>query len=354
MPSCTSLTPAHFFPTSVCTNPKNRAALVLQSAEGQDKFLKLCAEGLIPLASEIASASGASDEAMGTIGKVHDAVKLTRDVTGFLNVFRGVIPGLYVGAKTIGSMGAGIYRGDENERIYFDKPVQGSSREITSIDQLTLGAGDRVTWVHGKDTVTKITATVDRPREASVTYQDGVSVSIPVEHIECSLSSPSVSHNSYAQGRKEKWLKLGALSFNWIGSAAFATAFGISRPVANVRKHFGAQLSPAGNKVADAFPYIMCVNHVACVAGESFEIAYQFQAYDRACRDGEWSKKVDEDFEKALTISTMKLAMKSLEIVKDSLGFLRLTGPAWLRLPLGLGISGLGFIVVCIKTTKTT
>ncbi|MCH9627612.1 MAG: hypothetical protein S4CHLAM2_12530 [Chlamydiales bacterium] len=345
MPSCTQLTPAHFFPTSMCTDPKNRAARVFSSANGQDKFLKLCSEGIIPIVSEVAFASGASDETMDTIGKVHSAVRLTRDVTGFLNVFRGVIPGLYVGGKTICTMVQGIYRGDG--RVYFDKPGKGSVDYPNGPDVggVTTYQIKSIAWTEQSNTRHRI----DWPSNVKLVDSDDASISVTPNYVE--WTSPAFPHNGYAQGRKEQFLKLGALSFKWLGSAAFAIGFGVSRPVANVRKHFGAKLSPAGNQVADAFPYIICANHVAVVAGESFEIAYQFEAYERTCNAGQWSRKVEKDFKSALTVSVVDLITKSLELIKDSLGFLRLTGPAWLRLPLGLSISGLSFITVCIKTT---
>jgi hypothetical protein len=290
----------------------NHSVRFFKDHDGQDKTLKFLADGVFPAISEFARLGGASDRTMKDIGVAHDAVKLTRDVTGMFNIFRGVIPGMVEGCKLIGALIGGIVTGND---VQFRKPKQGSVNHLASVSIISINR----TRVEGPLESVRWT---ERPK-----------------------------HNEVAVGRTEMLLKLGESAGGMIGAATFAAGFGIARPAANVRKYFDVEFGDTANRLADSFPYIMVGNHIGGVVQNSFELGYQFKAYERAMADLDNDpEQVEKDFIKKVTDATMGLIEKCLELINDVFLFINVAAPAWIKIPLGLGISGLGVVRVWRKT----
>ncbi|MCC5832116.1 MAG: hypothetical protein JJU12_03635 [Chlamydiales bacterium] len=301
----------------------NHLAKFLKQAEGQDKFLKFLSDGVFPTIEEIARLSGASSETMNGIGKAHSMTKLTRDMTGMLNIFRGVIPGMVNGCKQIGALISGVVA-DEKVDLKFAKKVK--TYDPTSMKAIWYEDGNK--------------------KENNIRLPG-----ITPKHYTLEMTG-ALQHNEIADDRTEMLLKLGATAGSMIGAATYTAGFGIARPAANVRKYFHVDYGDTGNSLANAFPYIMFGNHVGGIMENSFELAFQFKAYERAMRDLDNDPdKVHSDFLTAVTNATLSLIEKFLEILNDMQLFIGVAAPAWFKIPLGLGVTGLGLVRVWRKTT---
>jgi len=287
----------------------NHLAKFIRSSEGQDKLAKFMVEGVFPVVTEVARLSGASESTMQNIETGRSAVKLTRDVTGTLNIFRGVIPGMVMRGKQVGGLVQGLWTGED---VQLRPPKSGSVRNpnTVTVNGVALpGSARQLAWT-------------TRPK-----------------------------HNEVAVGRTEKLLKLGENAGGMVGALTYTAGFGVARPAANVRKYFGVEYGDVGNRIADSFPYIMCANHVGVVFQQSFELAYQFKAYERAMTDPTNNPQdVDKAFSSKVVDSVMVMIEKVLELVNDTMLFMRVAAPTWLKIPLGLGISGIGLVRVWRKT----
>lgn len=290
-------------------NTDNHFSKLIKDSDGQDKLLKFTAEGLFPLAIEIANFAGADADTMKGLHTAHSGIKITRDVTATLNVFRSTIPIMVGQLKLVGGLFRGLWTGQAVELK--------ERREQT---------------VRGPD----------NPR---------VNGENADQYVQEFSWLPPLKHNQEAADRGEMLLQLGANFGGFVGAATYGVGFGVAKPASNLRKYFGLQYGQIGNQIADSFSYLMCANHVGGVIQTTFDIAYQFRAYNRAVRDGDADLDlIDKDFDKALTDDVISISEKTLELVSDACIFLKNTVPAWLRIPLGLGINGLALWRVWRKT----
>ena len=298
------------------TNNDNHLARYARSSEGRDKACKF-AVPFFETVGEIHKACGAPKDDVEAFGIVVSGVKIARDVHGTFNIFAGVIPSIVFHAENCKLLIDGLRTG--NDVILKKAKEKGQDGKMHPVKEM-------------------------KP--------DGTYV-----------YKPAAGYNSIAKGTTEKILALISNIFQLIASLAYAIGFGICRPIANLDKYLrdknGRELihmSEGAKQLGQAFSTVMMFNHLGAFVGSGCEIAYQYEAFNRACEDVLKGKKginLEKDYatlNKEVVRNVVGMVEKFFEMILDIVHLIGEKVPAWFRLPVSLAI---GVFAVWKKWLKT-